>query len=59
MITLTPADKGFLAATLDDARSMGLSDDDIAQELVNTILFHSVAEGQSAWDLAYDFLSAE
>ena len=54
---LTPADKGCLAATLDDAIAMSLGDDDIAQQLVNTILFHSIASGHQAWDLAYDFFS--
>ena len=55
---MTPADKGFLAATLDDALTMGLGDDDIAQELVNTILFHRIASGQAAWNMAYDFIEA-
>lgn len=52
---LTPADKGMLAATIDNMA--GQSDDVIADELVSTIVFEHMCHEDDALDLAYDTIT--
>jgi len=53
---LSPADKGILSATLNDAKQEGLGDDDTVDMLTNSILNHDITNNKKeAESLAYDF----
>ena len=50
---LTPADKGIIAATLDDTRPQGLSDDGTYDELYSAIYGEVNLDEQEAKAIAY------
>lgn len=53
--SLTPADHGYLAHTLDLALGEGLGDDDICDRLEDTIKAEKMTSIENAWSLAYDW----
>jgi hypothetical protein len=56
MTTLTPAEKGILAANLDQARNEGLGDDDTLVMLENLIIDNDWLDTvEDAKEAAYDF----